>query len=111
MTNTVETLSGVVERITFHNLDNGYSVLKVLVPAQREVFTVVGTISSVVAGEYLEARGTWINDRTHGMQFKADELKTTPPHTSEGIVKYLGSGLIKGFSRFGIFHFLKSVSH
>jgi len=96
MTNTVETLSGVVERITFHNLDNGYSVLKVLVPAQREVFTVVGTISSVVAGEYLEARGTWISDRTHGLQFKADELKTSPPHTSEGIVKYLGSGLIKG---------------
>src|SRR5215218_7733384 len=76
MTNNVESLSGVVERITFHNLDNGYSVLKVLVPAQREVFTVVGTISSVVAGEYIEARGTWINDRTHGMQFKADELKT-----------------------------------
>lgn len=95
-TPTPDTISGVVERITFHNLDNGYVVLKVHAPKHRELVTVVGTLSNVVAGEYIEAHGQWVNDRTHGLQFKAEVLKTTPPHTVEGIVKYLGSGLIKG---------------
>ena len=93
---TPETLSGVVERITFHNQDNGYVVLRVVVPGQRDPVTVVGTLSSVVSGEYVEATGEWTNDRNHGRQFKAAELKTTPPHTMAGITKYLGSGLIKG---------------
>ena len=96
MSTSGEPVSGVVERITFHNLDNGYVVLKVRAPKHRELITVVGTLSNVVAGEYIEARGQWVNDRTHGVQFKADELRTTPPHTPEGIAKYLGSGLIKG---------------
>ncbi len=96
MDTSPESLSGVVERITFHNLDNGYVVLRVRAPRHRDVVTVVGTLSSAVAGEYIEARGSWVNDKTHGPQFKADELRTTPPHTVEGIVKYLGSGLIKG---------------
>jgi exodeoxyribonuclease V alpha subunit len=91
-----EPLSGVVERITFHNLDNGYVVLKVRAAKQRDLVTVVGSLPSVVSGEYIEARGSWVTDRTHGLQFKADELRTTPPHTAEGITKYLGSGLIKG---------------
>jgi exodeoxyribonuclease V alpha subunit len=93
---TVEAITGVVERITFHNMDNGYAVLRVRVPRNRDIVTVVGNLSSVVAGEYIEARGQWVNDKTHGLQFKADELRTTPPHTAEGIAKYLGSGLIKG---------------
>jgi exodeoxyribonuclease V alpha subunit len=96
MGSTDEAISGVVERITFHNEDNGYVVLRVVVPKHRDVVTVVGNLSSVVAGEYIEARGQWVNDKMHGVQFKADELKTTPPHTAEGIAKYLGSGLIKG---------------
>src|SRR5215208_6476912 len=91
-----EPISGVVERITFHNLDNGYVVLRVRAPKHRDLVTVVGTLSSVVSGEYVEARGSWVTDRTHGQQFKADDLRTTPPHTAEGIAKYLGSGLIKG---------------
>ncbi|HEX3148968.1 MAG TPA: ATP-dependent RecD-like DNA helicase [Gemmataceae bacterium] len=91
-----EPISGVVERITFHNLDNGYVVLKVRAPKHRDLVTVVGNLSSVVAGEYIEAHGQWVNDKTHGPQFKADQLKTTPPHTAAGIAKYLGSGLIKG---------------
>ena len=91
-----EPITGVVERITFHNLDNGYVVLKVRAARHRDLVTVVGNLSSVVAGEYIEARGSWVNDKTHGPQFKADELKTTPPHTAAGIAKYLGSGLIKG---------------
>ncbi len=92
----VEKLTGVVERITFHNMDTGYVVLRVSVRGKREPVPVVGFISTVVAGEYIEATGQWVNDRQHGLQFKATELKTTPPHTLEGMIKYLGSGLIKG---------------
>jgi exodeoxyribonuclease V alpha subunit len=91
-----ETLSGVVERITFHNLDTGYCVLRVRARGHRDLVTVVGTCQQVVAGEYVEAAGAWVTDRTHGLQFQADALKTTPPHTPEGIAKYLGSGLVKG---------------
>ncbi|MFO0850990.1 MAG: helix-hairpin-helix domain-containing protein [Gemmataceae bacterium] len=91
-----EPLSGVIERITFHNLDNGYCVLRVRAKGLRDVVTVVGHLSQAVAGEYIEASGEWVTDRSHGLQFKAAELRTTPPHTAEGIAKYLGSGLVKG---------------
>ncbi|HVK15473.1 MAG TPA: ATP-dependent RecD-like DNA helicase [Fimbriiglobus sp.] len=91
-----DTLSGVIERITFHNLDNGYCVLRVQARGQRDLVTVVGHLSQAVAGEYVEASGEWVTDRNHGLQFKAEELRTTPPHTTEGVAKYLGSGLVKG---------------
>ncbi len=91
-----ETLSGVIERITFHNLDNGYCVLRVQARGHRELVTVVGHLSQVIAGEFVEASGEWQVDRQHGQQFKAAELRTTPPHTAAGIEKYLGSGLVKG---------------
>jgi exodeoxyribonuclease V alpha subunit len=91
-----ETLSGIVERVTFHNADNGFAVLRVKATGRRDLVTVVGNLPSVVAGEYIEASGTWTQDRDHGLQFKADELRTTPPHTVAGIEKYLASGLVKG---------------
>jgi len=91
-----EELTGVIERITFHNLDTGYCVLRVQARGQRELVTVVGTCLQVVAGEYVRAAGEWTTDRTHGLQFKATEIKTVPPHTAEGIAKYLGSGLVRG---------------
>jgi exodeoxyribonuclease V alpha subunit len=86
----------VIERITFHNLDNGYCVLRVQARGHRDLVTVVGHAQQVIAGEYVTAAGEWVTDRTHGMQFKATEIKTNPPHTAEGIARYLGSGLIKG---------------
>lgn len=91
-----ESVSGVIERITFHNLDTGYCVLRVRARGHRDLVTVVGHGQQLVAGEYVEAGGSWVTDRQHGLQFKADALKTTPPHTAEGIVKYLGSGLVRG---------------
>ncbi|MCU0703994.1 MAG: ATP-dependent RecD-like DNA helicase [Fimbriiglobus sp.] len=91
-----ETLTGVIERITFHNLDNGYCVLRVQARGHRDLVTVVGNLSQVIAGEFVEAVGEWQVDRQHGQQFKATELRTTPPHTASGIEKYLGSGLVKG---------------
>jgi exodeoxyribonuclease V alpha subunit len=94
-----ESLSGVIERVTFHNPDNGFGVLQVQTPGQRDLITVVGHLPTALAGEYLQASGAWIQDRDHGLQFKAEQLRTSPPHTAEGIEKYLGSGLIKGIGR------------
>jgi exodeoxyribonuclease V alpha subunit len=91
-----EQITGVIERITFHNEDNGYCVLKVSVRGHRDFVAVVGHAQQVIAGEYLTATGAWTTDRTHGLQFKADEIKTNPPHTAEGIARYLGSGVVKG---------------
>jgi exodeoxyribonuclease V alpha subunit len=91
-----ETLSGIIERVTFHNADSGFAVLRVKANGRRDLVTVVGHLPDVVAGEYVEAAGAWTQDRDHGLQFKADELRTTPPHTVAGIEKYLASGLVKG---------------
>jgi exodeoxyribonuclease V alpha subunit len=91
-----ETLSGIVERVTFHNAENGFCVLRVKARGMRELATVVGHLPSVAAGEFLDASGAWVVDREHGRQFKSDQLRVTPPSTLEGIERYLASGLIKG---------------
>lgn len=91
-----EQISGVIERITFHNLDTGYCVLRVSARGHRELITVVGHAQQVVAGESVTATGQWVTDRTHGLQFRAEEIRTHPPHTAEGIVRYLGSGVVRG---------------
>lgn len=93
---TLEAVSGLVERITFHNPENGYCVLRVKARGHRELITIVGHSSSISAGEFLQASGTWVNNKMHGPQFKAVFLKASPPTTAEGIEKYLGSGMVKG---------------
>src|SRR5215207_5209072 len=92
----LETLAGSVERVTFHNAENGFAVLKVHARGKRDLVTVVGHTPSVSAGEWITASGIWISDRTHGLQFKAEVLKTTPPTGVEGIEKYLASGQMRG---------------
>jgi exodeoxyribonuclease V alpha subunit len=92
----VESVAGLIERVTFHNPDSGFCVLRVQAQGRRDLTTVVGTTASVNAGEWVEATGSWGRDREHGLQFKADTLRLVPPSTEEGIEKYLGSGLIKG---------------
>src|SRR4051812_3117264 len=91
-----EALAGLVERVTFHNPDSGFCVLRVKVRGQRDLVTVVGAAAAVSAGEFIQASGIWLNDRTHGLQFKAAFLKTAPPTTLAGIERYLGSGMVKG---------------
>src|SRR5579872_6225162 len=90
-----EEISGVIERVTFHNDDSGFCVLRVKARGQREETTVVGSLPSVTAGEWLSAEGWWVRDKEHGLQFKATTMKTVPPTTAEGIERYLGSGLVK----------------
>jgi len=91
-----ESLSGLVERVTFFNEENGFAVLKVKVKGQRDEVTVVGTAPSVNPGEWLTAEGRWVRDREFGLQFRADLRKTAAPTTREGIGKYLGGGMGKG---------------
>ena len=91
-----ENLAGLVERVTFHNPDNGFCVLRVKARGQRDLVTVVGHAPVISAGEFVQATGIWTNDRTHGPQFKASFLRAAPPTTLEGIEKYLGSGMIRG---------------
>src|SRR6516164_1893314 len=91
-----EEISGLIERVTFHNEDSGFCVLRIKTPGHREETTVVGSLPSVTAGEWLVAEGWWVRDKEHGLQFKASTMKTVPPTTAEGIERYLGSGLVKG---------------
>src|SRR6516164_7345536 len=91
-----EVLGGLVERVTFHNLENGFCVLRVKARGQRDLITVLGHAAVISAGEFVQASGAWINDRTHSVQFRASFLKATAPTTIEGIEKYLGSGRIRG---------------
>ncbi len=91
-----EEISGLIERVTFHNEESGFCVLRVKTQGHREETTVVGSLPAVTAGEWLVAEGAWIRDKEHGLQFKAAMMKTVPPTTPEGIERYLGSGLVKG---------------
>lgn len=91
-----EVLAGQVERVTFHNEDNGFCVLQVKARGQRDLITVLGNAAMISAGEFVQASGSWTNDRARGVQFRASFLKATAPTTIEGIEKYLGSGMIRG---------------
>ena len=90
-----ETLSGFIERVTYHNPENGFAVLRVKVKGREDLVTLTGRATSVTAGEHFEASGRWLIDRQFGQQFKALELKTTHPASAEGIEKYLASGAIR----------------
>src|SRR5512143_1866640 len=93
---TQEVLAGLVERVTYHNEENGFCVLRIKARGHRELVTVIGHAAVISAGEWVTASGEWINDRTHGQQFKAKFLKTSEPTSLDGIEKYLGSGMIRG---------------
>lgn len=91
-----EVLAGLIERVTFHNEDSGFCVLRTKARGHRDLVTVVGHAATISAGEWITATGQWINDRTHGQQFRAQFLRTSAPTTAEGIQKYLASGMIRG---------------
>jgi len=88
-----------VERVTYHDPESGFCVLRVEVRGRRAPVTVVGRAAQITAGEHVHATGAWVQDRTHGLQFKADWLRVSPPDSIEGIERYLGSGLVKGVGR------------
>jgi exodeoxyribonuclease V alpha subunit len=105
----MDTLSGSVERITYYNPENGYTVLRLRPEGQRGIqaapkssltfdglATVVGSLPEVSPGEFLRLQGTWDRHPKHGSQFKAEICEQTLPATIAGIQGYLGSGMIKG---------------
>ena len=79
-----EVLAGLVERVTFHNGQNGFCVLRAKARGHRDLVTVVGHAATISAGEWITASGEWINDRAHGQQFKARFLKTSAPSSIDG---------------------------
>ena len=92
----MEHLRCVVERITYHNSQNGYSVIKCRVKGYSDLVTVVGSMPDVHVGSVLELGGSWRVDAKYGRQFSMETFEETLPATVFGIEKYLGSGLIKG---------------
>jgi len=89
-------LSGQIERITYNNEENGFTIARVKVYGQRDLVTIVGNLIAPTPGEILKMRGEWANHPKFGEQFKVVEYETKVPATVYGIQKYLGSGLIKG---------------
>lgn len=94
--NPLDHLAGLVERVTFHNEENGFCVLRLEVKGERELITLIGHAPAVSPGEYASASGNWVTDREHGRQFRAVFVKVSPPTTLTGIERYLGSGMVKG---------------
>src|SRR4051794_4722629 len=88
-------LEGTVERITFYNPDNGFSVVKVRVRGQREPVALVGTLPALQPGETVVAGGRWEIDPAHGAQFRVQTATLRQPEDADGIVRYLGSGFIR----------------
>ena len=91
-----EVLAGIVERVTFHSVETGFCVLRVKARGHRDLATIVGHAAAISAGEWITASGDWVNDRTHGQEFKARFMRTSAPSSVEGIEKYLSSGMIRG---------------
>ena len=86
----------VVERITYQNTENGYTVLKCAAKNYKDLVTVVGIMPEIHVGAVLSLEGMWKMDSKYGRQFSAEKFEETLPATVYGIEKYLGSGLIKG---------------
>ena len=91
-----ESFRGYIDRITYHNPENGYTIARLVAEGQREKITVVGSIASLEEGENVEVEGQWSNHAKYGRQFRIETYRLVYPTTLEGIKKYLGSGLIKG---------------
>jgi Citrate transporter len=75
---TREVLAGLVERVTFHNAENGFCVLRIKARGHRELITVIGHAAVIAAGEWVTASGEWVNDQTHGQQFKSRFIALAP---------------------------------
>ena len=94
-----ETLTGTIERVTFHSSETGFCVLRVRTPGRRTLITVVGKAGAVFPGESIQARGAWQVDARFGRQFRAAELSISPPATLGGLEQYLASGALPGIGR------------
>ena len=92
----MEFIEGILERITYHSPETGYTVIKIKVERQKDLVCAVGSMANINVGEKLQLKGTWANHPKHGLQFKVEGYESLLPPTTVGLEKYLGSGLIKG---------------
>jgi exodeoxyribonuclease V alpha subunit len=92
----VTELQGQIERITYTNEENGFTIAKVKVRERRDLVTVVGNLAAPVPGEIIQMKGEWTRHPVYGEQFRIRQYETRVPASAYGIEKYLGSGLIKG---------------
>ncbi len=89
-------LFGQIERVTYTNPENGYTIARMRVRGRRELVTVVGRFIEPTPGEVMEMTGKWKIHPTYGEQFEVHSYRTAAPSTVNGIKKYLGSGFIRG---------------
>ena len=86
MNHPSETLVGSIERVTYHNADNGFAIRKSTVNGHNDLLTLVGHLAFAIPGEYVEAEGCWAVDRCHGQQVKEDSIRTRHP----GRLRWIG---------------------
>ena len=91
-----EQLQGIVERVTYHAEDSGYTVARLKAPGERDLITILGRFPDIHAGQTLRLMGFWRDHPKFGRQFQVVHAQETMPATLTGLEKYLGSGLIKG---------------
>ncbi len=92
----MDNLEGTVERVTYFNPENGYSVIRLQPARSGDLVTLVGNLPELTPGEHVRLQGQWTSHTEYGRQFKVERCEQTLPATVEGIRRYLGSGLIKG---------------
>lgn len=91
-----DSVQGIVERLTYHSEESGYTVARLKAPRTSELITIVGSFASIQPGQTLHLEGNWREHPKYGQQFQVTRYRETKPATLTGIEKYLGSGLIKG---------------
>jgi exodeoxyribonuclease V alpha subunit len=91
-----ETITGVVERLTFHSEESGYTVARLKSSRSTDLTTIVGSFANIQPGQTLQLTGFWKDHPQYGPQFNVVNYHETKPATLTGIEKYLGSGLLKG---------------
>ncbi len=96
VTAPLSSLTGVIERITFHSEESGYTVARLNTGNVKQLITIVGNFANIQAGQTLQLMGQWRDHPQYGSQFQVVQYKETKPATLTGIEKYLGSGLVKG---------------
>ncbi|CAL7959378.1 ATP-dependent RecD-like DNA helicase [Alphaproteobacteria bacterium] len=100
-----ESITGIVERVTYHSEDTGFAVIKIKIKQKKELITLTCNVATINPGETVTAEGEWRHDSKYGLQFKAQSFSTVLPNTILGIERYLGSGAITGVGA----HFAKKI--
>src|SRR3974390_2453938 len=88
-------IQGHIEKITFFNAENGFTIARINVPGRRDLVTTIGNMIAPEPGQFIRATGEWTRHPKFGEQFKIHQCESVLPFTLEGIEKYLASGLIR----------------